>query len=82
MQLQDEWKQITYDEWVRDYEPTTDEMQPLVIPDDQNRDYSYYWTVLDCDEEQIISSGWHYVNRIGFYITKKPHNFMVDVVDE
>lgn len=28
------------------------------------------WTLLDCDGELLISSGWHYVNRLGYFITE------------
>jgi hypothetical protein len=32
-------------------------------------------TVLDCDGKTIIQSGWHFVNRIGYLITKSPVQF-------
>jgi hypothetical protein len=31
---------------------------------------SNIWTLLDCDGEMYISSGWHYVNRMGYFITE------------
>lgn len=27
------------------------------------------WTLLDCDGRLYIVSGWHYVNRLGYFIT-------------
>jgi hypothetical protein len=30
------------------------------------------WTVLDCDGETIVVSGFHYVNRMGYIITENP----------
>lgn len=30
------------------------------------------WTYLDGDLCSIISAGWHYVNRLGYYITEVP----------
>ena len=30
------------------------------------------WTYLDCDGGTAIVSGWHYVNRIGYFITELP----------
>jgi hypothetical protein len=33
------------------------------------------WTQVDGDDDKIyILNGYHIVNRIGYYITKKPHN--------
>lgn len=29
------------------------------------------WTVLDCGDDLITVSGYHYVNRFGYYITKR-----------
>ena len=35
----------------------------------------YVWTLVDGDEGQpSITNGMAYVNRIAYYITKKPHN--------
>lgn len=30
------------------------------------------WTLLDCDGELYVGAGYHFVNRIGYFITKKP----------
>ncbi len=30
------------------------------------------WTFIDCDGEQYITSGFHLVNRLGYFITKEP----------
>ena len=30
------------------------------------------WTLLEVDDGLVISSGMHYVNRMGFFITEKP----------
>lgn len=30
------------------------------------------WTVLDCDGSLLVSSGFHYVNRMGYIITEVP----------
>ena len=31
------------------------------------------WTLIECDECQVISKGFHLVNRIGYLITEEPH---------
>lgn len=30
------------------------------------------WTLLDCDGKLIIASGYHFVNRLNYIVTKKP----------
>lgn len=44
------------------------------------RDYdeSYVWTVMDGDDgrDQWIGSGYHFVNRIAYLVTEKPHNYL------
>jgi len=30
------------------------------------------WTLLDCDDCEVIGDGYHYVNRIGYFITEVP----------
>lgn len=30
------------------------------------------WTLLDCDGHQVISSGYHHVNRMGYFVTEVP----------
>jgi hypothetical protein len=67
---------ITEDEWDLHYEPLND--SPLEtygkdlelvmkFPDEQ------IWTLVDSDRyDTAIISGYHLVNRIGYYIAKKP----------
>ena len=73
------FRTISHNTWVTCYEPTTDEMIDINTP---VSDPKHTWTVLDCDGVQIISSGIHFVNRMGYYFTKHPHDFMVDVQDD
>lgn len=44
------------------------------------------WTLLDHDDDgnQVLTNGFHFVNRAGYYITEKPHEgegFMEVIVD-
>lgn len=32
------------------------------------------WTLVDADDELIILSGWHIVNRLGYFVTERPWN--------
>lgn len=40
------------------------------------------WTLLDCEGRLIITTGWHFVNRLGYFVTKVPwehdHQFYAD----
>ena len=42
------------------------------------------WTIIDCGETSIVSSGLHFVNRIGYIITEQPcpEGEEIEVVDE
>jgi hypothetical protein len=33
---------------------------------------TFVWTILDCDGELVIESGFHFVNRIGYLIATVP----------
>lgn len=35
------------------------------------KDPTKVWTLLDCDGDLYIGAGFHYVNRIGYFITEK-----------
>jgi hypothetical protein len=38
----------------------------------QAQDLNYVWTVLDCDGQLFIESGFHFVNRFGYLIAAVP----------
>ena len=42
----------------------------------RRHDRAYLWTVVDGDSDQWITTGFHYVNRICYLITEKPHNWI------
>lgn len=73
-----------YHLWCKKFEPINiDALHE--VPDDT--DYNYLWSELevqpenddDDDENQwsrvIIVEGYHPINNLGYFITKKPHNF-------
>ena len=85
-----EWEcgSLPYDEWVSEYEPG--EMLET-YGDDYEKVMAMYeeepnriWTLLDCDGKLIIGSGWHWVNRMGYYITKGvvPDMVSIEVEDD
>lgn len=36
-------------------------------------DPTHVWTMLDCDGNIYIVAGYHFVNRMGYFITQKPY---------
>lgn len=78
-------KFYTYDSWVETFKPIKNKISKYA--DDstiafetygeeaefvQKADNKYIWTEVDGDEGTYIISGYHYVNRIQYYITEKP----------
>ena len=46
---------------------------------------SFVWTLVDGDTKPVVVNGLAFVNRVGYYLTKKPHNpndiIVVDLED-
>jgi RecJ-like exonuclease len=40
--------------------------------DVKDKENEYVWTYLEGDDTTVICSGFHYVNRIGYYLSEKP----------
>jgi hypothetical protein len=70
---------MDYFDWAERYKPSTDE--PLDWEDAKDRAPRHVWTCVDTDDGPRIVTGFHLVNKIGYYITKKPHNFETFEVD-
>lgn len=47
---------------------TYDEEYAYVVAQPPNR----IWTLIDCDGHLCIISGWHFVNRLGYFISEVP----------
>ena len=78
-------KFMTYDYWVDNFKPIKNKISKY--PDDslihfetygdevefvQKADNKYIWTEVDGDSGTYIIAGYHYVNRIQYYITENP----------
>jgi len=74
---------MTYDYWVDNFQPMTNHL----VDDGDTLHYETYgeeveyvklqdnkhiWTEVDGDSGTYIVAGWHFVNRINYYITNKP----------
>lgn len=82
-------------EWEEEYKPITNHITPGsgITFDTHGKDGDFVrevlktnpgsiWTLVDCDGKTIICSGYHFVNRIAYYITEVPWNDDIEVYDE
>lgn len=76
----DWFEQYGVDAYVRMYETYGEDMNYI-----DSMPVSFVWTLVDGDTKPIIVNGRAFVNRIGYYLTKKPHNpndiIVVDLED-
>ena len=81
---------ITYDEWSKNFQPVLDpenDYQPMCydhqsdIPKDTLPDL--IWTVVEAENDMILVSGQHYVNRMYYHICEKavPQDEFYEVED-
>jgi hypothetical protein len=75
-----------YDRWLRDYKPVKNHLDDNPPYDGlmfetygEEIDHvkaqrpNKIWTLLDCDGKCYIVNGWHYVNRLGYFICEVPY---------
>jgi hypothetical protein len=64
------------DVWYDQYEP--EERMYETYGEDMNYINSmpaqFVWTLVDTDDGEVVVNGRAFVNRIGYYTSKKPHN--------
>ena len=67
---------IRDEEWYDQYDP--EERMYETYGEDLNYINSmpeqFVWTLVDGDEDSVVVNGKAFVNRIAYYISKKPHN--------
>ena len=72
---------MTYNEWVEKYKPIENPIRGLgtlfeTYGEELNfvekQDISTIWTLMECDDYDAITSGYHIVNLVGYYITEIP----------
>lgn len=67
-------KQLTEDEFDKQFTPVPDAAGEIVRPSDDglDKDSTKLWTVVDGDDGGLYAlSGWHYVNRVGYVLTEE-----------
>ena len=68
---------LTEDQWYEQYEPEgrNYETYGADLNHIKSLPEEYVWTMLDGDDGQVlVVNGFSFVNRISYYVTKKPHN--------
>jgi len=70
---------LTDEEWDNKFTRTTEEMLNDVPEGIKSE---YVWTVTDADNCTCINAGYALVNRIGYWVTKEPHDFNYYVEDD
>ena len=67
---------IKDEQWYETYEPE-DKMYETYGEDLEyikSMPDNFVWTLVDGDEDSVVVNGKAFVNRLGYYLTKKPHN--------
>lgn len=75
-----ETREMTWQEWVQQYKPEVDsddsprmfETYGEDVEEVIKHDNNLIWTYLEGDSGSVITQGYHYVNRLGYYITEVP----------
>lgn len=71
---------LTYDEWIEKYRPIAipNSGGDIMLDSRGNEDYLKnqnplcIWTDIDGDGANIILNGYHFVNRLAYYVTEVP----------
>lgn len=83
---------MTYEDWVRTYKPVQNHICPNASYDGTMfetygeehhwvtaQEDQHIWTLIDEDGEMFILEGYHWVNRLGYFITEVPYDQPVTV---
>ena len=90
-------EKLSYEDWFETYKPIKNELEADAPYDGcmfetygeqldfiRQRPESRIWTLVDCDGKLYVTSGYHFVNRMGYFITELPftEEFMEIAVDD
>jgi len=77
--------QMSYDQWCEQYRPVRNELCRCAPYDGlmfetygaeqeyvRRQDRECIWTLVQAEDELVILSGWHTVNRLGYFVTERP----------
>lgn len=85
---------MQYESWFESYKPIDNEIiedapfegKMFETYDDEvafvsKQEPAHIWTLVEADDEMYIIAGWHFVDRMGYFITEKPFaNPLIEVV--
>lgn len=79
--------EMTFTQWEEKYKPVVNHLDKYAGPNNVSRMFETYgaeqeyvqsvdekriWTWVDGDCSSLIIAGYHYVNRLGYYVTEEP----------
>lgn len=92
------YQQITYEEWLDRFKPIQNHLDPNACHEGMmfetygeeldfvrsQIDKNLVWTLIEGDDGMTISSGYHYVNRMGYFVVSEWTNPKIfwEVLDE
>ena len=88
-------KIISDEAWIEKYKPIKNKFEPSNAPYDGTMFETYgaevrfvlthpdnkIWTLVDVDGDCLITSGYHHVNRIGYFVTEVEFTEDITVMD-
>ena len=76
---------LTYNQWCEEYRPIANDLcqgapydglmfetYGAEVEHVRRQDRECIWTLVQAEDELVILSGWHFVNRLGYFITERP----------
>jgi len=71
---------LSYEEWMMKYKPICDTDGSPIMYETYGNDYDYIadvdnehlWTWVDGGDYSVIANGFHFVNRLGYYVCTVP----------
>lgn len=83
---------MTYEDWIETYKPIQNPIDShacfegtLIETFGEEREFirtqpdNQIWTLIDEDDDMFILTGFHFVNRMGYFITEVPYTESVTV---
>ena len=69
-----------FDAFVEAYKPRQNDSEGWYLFETYGKDYEKVmkthkrkiWTLVDTDKDPLVVAGWHFVNRLGYFITQEP----------
>ena len=81
------FSEITFDQWIMTYKPVLNPNTDSQMFETYGEEVAFVksqkpeniWTLVNDGDSNLILSGWHFVNRVGYYVTVIPVEQNTDV---